>query len=151
MLRSGSFALLAAVAAGLVLSGTALGGKPHPHIHRALFELREARTELKEAAHNFGGHRKAALRDVDAAIAQLEKAMEFSGDKRPFKGNPKAEIYKKYANVPHIRHALVELRATVTEMEESSHNYGGHKKKALEATRAAINQLKLCVDFASKK
>ena len=43
----------------------------HPHIRKALEELREARTELKEADHDFGGHRKEALEAVDAAIVQL--------------------------------------------------------------------------------
>jgi hypothetical protein len=49
----------------------------HPHIRVALEELREARRELKEADHDFGGHRKAALVAVDEAIVQLEKALKF--------------------------------------------------------------------------
>ena len=49
----------------------------HPHIRAAIHELREAREELKEAAHDFGGHRKEALEAVDAAIKQLELALKF--------------------------------------------------------------------------
>jgi hypothetical protein len=124
--------------------------KAHPHIHRALYELREARTELKEAAHDFGGHRKKALEAVNAAITQLEKALEFSGDKRPFKGDPKGEIYKKYKNFPHIRNAIVELKETVSEMKKAAHDYGGHRKQALIDTQAAIKQLELCIKFAKK-
>ncbi|MFO0969975.1 MAG: hypothetical protein U0793_30860 [Gemmataceae bacterium] len=30
----------------------------------------------KEASHNFGGHREAALRDVNVAIVQLELALK---------------------------------------------------------------------------
>ncbi len=48
----------------------------HPHIHSALRELREARTELKEADHDFNGHRAEALKAVDFAIEQLEKALK---------------------------------------------------------------------------
>jgi hypothetical protein len=44
----------------------------HPAIHRALHELRDARTELKDAKHDFDGHREDALRAVDGAIEQLE-------------------------------------------------------------------------------
>jgi hypothetical protein len=51
--------------------------KHHPHIHRALEELRESRHELKEANHDFGGHRKEALEAVDVAIKQLELALKF--------------------------------------------------------------------------
>src|SRR6516225_1875614 len=36
-------------------------GPHHPHMHHALHELKEARVELKEAAHDFGGHREKAL------------------------------------------------------------------------------------------
>jgi hypothetical protein len=152
MLRTCSFSLMAALAAGLLFPGLSLGGgKPHPHIHHALFELREARSELKAAGHNFGGHRREAIRDIDSAVGQLEKALKFSGDKRPFKGNPKAEVYKKYATYPHIRHAVVELKETVSELKAASHNYGGHRQRALDATRAAITQLEVCIKFAKGK
>jgi hypothetical protein len=49
----------------------------HPHIHAALRELREARRELKEANHDFGGHRLEALKATDHAIRQLEKALQY--------------------------------------------------------------------------
>jgi hypothetical protein len=49
----------------------------HPHIHRAIEELRETRHELKEADHDFGGHRKEALEAVDVAIKQLELALKY--------------------------------------------------------------------------
>jgi hypothetical protein len=48
----------------------------HPHIRRAIHELREARKELKTAAHDFGGHRVEALEAVDVAIKQLELALK---------------------------------------------------------------------------
>jgi len=49
----------------------------HPRIHTAIKALKEARVELKEAAHDFGGHREEALKAVDAAIEQLETAKKF--------------------------------------------------------------------------
>lgn len=50
----------------------------HPHLNTSIEELREARKELKEAPHDFGGHREAAIRAVDAAIEQLELAKKFA-------------------------------------------------------------------------
>ena len=50
----------------------------HPHIHHAIHELKEARTQLREAKHNFGGHREAALHDIHIAIEQLELALKFA-------------------------------------------------------------------------
>jgi len=79
----------AALAGGLLLGGmtlipgdstTALAKAPverHPHIHRALRELREARRELKNADHDFGGHRAEALEAIDRAIRQLERALKY--------------------------------------------------------------------------
>ena len=49
----------------------------HPHIHAAIRELREARKELKEADHDFGGHRVEAIEEIDKAIKQLELALKF--------------------------------------------------------------------------
>ena len=47
------------------------------HMHIAVDELKEARKELKEAAHDFGGHREKALHAVDEAIIQIERAIPF--------------------------------------------------------------------------
>ena len=54
-------------------SGAEAGGKGqrHPHIHQAIKALESAKKELKTAAHDFGGHRVAALAAVDSAIMQL--------------------------------------------------------------------------------
>ena len=49
----------------------------HPHIRAAIRELREAKRDLKEADHDFGGHRKDAIKAVDHAIEQLERALQF--------------------------------------------------------------------------
>ena len=55
-------------------------GPRHPHMHHALRQLRECRAELREAAHDFGGHREKALKAVDAAIVQIDKALVGVGD-----------------------------------------------------------------------
>ena len=49
----------------------------HPYIRAAIRDLREAKKELQDAAHDFGGHRKEALEAVDVAIKQLELALKF--------------------------------------------------------------------------
>jgi hypothetical protein len=49
----------------------------HPHIRAAIRELREAKMELEKADHDFGGHRKEAIKAVDVAIVQLEKALKY--------------------------------------------------------------------------
>lgn len=48
----------------------------HPHIHRALRDLRHARQQLTEAIHDYDGHRAEALADVDRAIKQCEVCLK---------------------------------------------------------------------------
>jgi hypothetical protein len=59
----------------LLLAGCAGGS----HMQRALDDLRSARAELEAAEPNKGGHREKALIEVDAAIEQVKKGMEFAG------------------------------------------------------------------------
>jgi len=52
----------------------------HPEIRRAIMALERARAHLKSAAHDFGGHREAALAATDEAIKQLKIALEYDKD-----------------------------------------------------------------------
>ena len=49
----------------------------HPHIRGAIRELREAKKELETADHDFGGHRKDAVKATQGAIDQLELALKY--------------------------------------------------------------------------
>ena len=49
--------------------------EPHPHIRGAMMELREAREELRTAAHDFCGHRAEAVEKTDQALHQLQLAL----------------------------------------------------------------------------
>jgi hypothetical protein len=58
-------------------AGARKNNERHPHIRRALHELREAKKDLKTADHDFGGHRVEAIGAIDVAIKQLEVALKF--------------------------------------------------------------------------
>ena len=49
----------------------------HPEINKALRKLRAAKEDLEKAAHDFGGHRVAAIQAIDQAIRELEAALQF--------------------------------------------------------------------------
>jgi hypothetical protein len=51
----------------------------HPRLARAIEALRDARTYLAEAPHDFGGHKAEAIRATDAAIRQLNFALAYRG------------------------------------------------------------------------
>jgi hypothetical protein len=52
----------------------------HPEVRAALANLREAREHLQHSAHDFGGHRVAALKSVDEAIREAQICLKY--DKR---------------------------------------------------------------------
>jgi len=49
----------------------------HPRIVRAIHEMQEALKELREAPHDFGGNKAAAMRDTEQAIHSLKKALYY--------------------------------------------------------------------------
>jgi hypothetical protein len=49
----------------------------HPEIHHALHSLHDARDALSNAAHDYHGHRDAAIGQVDSAIHECEICLSF--------------------------------------------------------------------------
>jgi hypothetical protein len=49
----------------------------HPRIAAAIDALKDARAYMKEAPHDFGGHRDGAIRACDDAIRQLQLALAY--------------------------------------------------------------------------
>ncbi|HZQ46125.1 MAG TPA: hypothetical protein VFC07_03870 [Verrucomicrobiae bacterium] len=49
----------------------------HPKIRAAITALEAAKTEMQGAAHDFGGHRVAAIASCDEAIKQLQEALKY--------------------------------------------------------------------------
>jgi len=52
------------------------GGEPHPNIYRAINALGAAEGDLQNAAHDYCGHRVAALGAVQNALGQLKLAIQ---------------------------------------------------------------------------
>jgi hypothetical protein len=119
----------------------------HPHIHKALQELRAARATLQKAAHDYGGHRVTAIGDIDQAITQLDLALQADpGARRKHIPTPPAAkalpggsgSAEKH---PHIHKALRELHAARRNLHEAAHDYQGHRVAAIKDIDHAINQL----------
>lgn len=51
---------------------------------------------------------------------------------------------------PHIRGALRELREARHELETAAHDFGGHRKEAIEAIDNAIKQLQEALEYDKK-
>ncbi len=55
----------------------------HSNIRAAIGALERAEAEMKAAAHDYGGHRVEAIAACDAAIAQLNLALQYANSKAP--------------------------------------------------------------------
>ncbi len=73
--RDAAAAVGAALAVGLVFrAGDAKADCPN--IIKAITSLQAAQTDLKNAAHDYDGHRADALKATDAALAQLQLCLK---------------------------------------------------------------------------
>jgi len=54
------------------------GGGRFPRIHTAINELKETETYLKNADHDFKGHKVKAMKFIASAIVELEAALDFA-------------------------------------------------------------------------
>ena len=111
----------------------------HPHMHRALEHLHEARHELEQAEDIFRGHREESLAHVDYAIKEVEIGLREQHDEATLPADLPAA--NKLARFPHMHAALDLLHEARTELDASEKVFGGHRDKAIEETDHAIKQL----------
>lgn len=70
-------AVAAATASNANASAAAAQRERHPEIRAAMDSLRQAHENLDHAAHDFGGHRTAAIKHIDQAMHELELCMRY--------------------------------------------------------------------------
>lgn len=63
---------------------------------------------------------------------------------------PNPQVVKGTEQHPHIRAALRELREARRELETAAHDFGGHRKEAIEAVDNAIKQLQEALQYDKK-
>jgi hypothetical protein len=69
--------MFAVVTLMLAMSPATSAAGNHSQIEAALGSLREARTHLQEAKHDFHGHRADAIRAIDEAVRQLKVCIQY--------------------------------------------------------------------------
>jgi len=72
-----AFGLMVGFVLSMMAAAPAIAKERHPHIKKAIVELKAAKVELQTAAHDFGGHRVDALAAIDAAINQLNLCLQY--------------------------------------------------------------------------
>jgi hypothetical protein len=60
----------------------------HPRIVKAIHAVEDAIAYMREAPHDFGGHRAAAIADCEKAVIQLKEALKYREvqDRKKMKG-----------------------------------------------------------------
>jgi hypothetical protein len=131
------------------------GPEKHPLIRRALRELREAKKQLQEAAHDFGGFRAEALRNTDVSIFLVEKALQFDkgGKGKKFvagKLSPSPFRLGEGEKHPHMRHALHRLREARRSLQEADRDFGGFRREAIRTIDVSIFLIEKGLHFDRK-
>jgi F0F1-type ATP synthase membrane subunit b/b' len=128
----------------------------HPEIRKAINALERARGELRDAAHDFCGHRAEALEATDNALRQLRLALESdrAGLSSP-KPAPSGFVFENatYAvpsfaereRHPEIREAMRALERAKNDLQHAAHDFHGHREEAVAAINRALNQLQLAL------
>jgi hypothetical protein len=65
-------------------------------------------------------------------------------------GDGTAQAQEKKERHPHIRAAIRELKDAKKELEKADHDFGGHRKEAIEAIDVAVKQLDKALKFDKK-
>src|SRR5262249_42846697 len=116
--------------------GLKAGGERHPAIHQAIQALEAAKGDLQNAAHDYCGHRVAALESANRAINQLGLAIQCdrtSDASGPVLGAVPVSAGSAGERHPNIRRAVNALERAKTDLQNAAHDFCGHRVEALEA------------------
>ena len=108
-----------------------------PFMEAARNDLQRARAELQLATRDKAGHRGKAVNLVSQAIGQVTAGIDYA--KRHNHAAP---------DQPHMQAALDALRSAQTNLEKATADKGGHRAKAMDLVKQAIDEVKLGIEAA---
>jgi len=124
------------VVLGLIVVANALP-PDQPFMEAARTDLQRARAELQLATRDKAGHRGKAVNLVSQAIGQVSAGIDYA--KRHNHTAP---------DQPHMQAALDALRSAQTNLEKATADKGGHRAKAMDLVKQAIDEVKLGIEAA---
>jgi len=124
------------VVLGLIVVANALP-PDQPFMEAARTDLQRARAELQLATRDKAGHRGKAVNLVSQAIGQVSAGIDYA--KRHNHAVP---------DQPHMQAALDALRSAQTNLEKATADKGGHRAKAMDLVKQAIDEVKLGIEAA---
>jgi len=85
--------------AAVFLASVAYAADDHPEMDAAQNDLQSARSHLQAAAHDYAGHRKAAIEHVNKALAEIQQGLKTAGGKEQRLENKDQKIQKRLNNM----------------------------------------------------
>ena len=163
LLASLSLLLVAGEAAAQLKKG-GKGNQPrvvsNQELHHAIGVLRSAKRTLEKADHDYGGHRVAAIRDINKAIHQLQLTVKHghkkgTGTKKgtgvkkgPRTGKGPRQPEPQAVSDAQLAQSIPVLKKTNTGLQHTKHDYGGHRARAVSDLRAAVHQLETALKYS---
>ena len=135
---------IALALSALLTFGVIAGAAPdQPYMRAARSDLQTAKNQLQQANANKGGHRVKAIALVNQAIAQTNAGIAY--DRRH---NHAAALNVGTADQPHMTAALAALESAKNNLDRASSDKGGHRAKAIDLVKDAIDEVKKGIDAA---
>lgn len=124
---------------GIVAIAGAAGDQPNMQAARA--DLQTAKRELQLATPDKGGHRVNAISLVNQAIAEVNAGIAF--DRRHNHASTlTTENLFDVSDQPHMERAKDALASAKNNLERATADKGGHRAKALDLVKEAIDEVK---------
>jgi hypothetical protein len=131
-------------AAVLVLFTVAIAGAipDQPMMQAARGDLQTAKRELQAAIADKGGHRVKAIRLVNSAIAEVNAGIAYDRRHNHAVGLSVEDLFAATPDQPHMERAKDALESAKNNLERATADKGGHRAKALDLVRDAIDEVK---------
>jgi len=116
---------------GMVAIAGAVPDQPFMEAARA--DLQKAKAELQLAMRDKGGHRAKASSLVSSAIGEVNAGIAYA----------RRHSHAVAPDQPHMQAALDALNSARDNLDKANPDKGGHRAKAIEYVRAAIDEVKM--------
>jgi hypothetical protein len=121
----------------------AAGAVPdQPLMQAARADLQTARAELQRANADKGGHRVNAIGLINRAIAEVNAGIAFDRRHNHASLLNAATLFAGAPDQPHMERALTALQSAKNNFERATGDKGGHRVRALDYVKDAINEVK---------
>jgi hypothetical protein len=127
-----------------------VGAVDQPYMKAARKDLNNAEANLRKATADKGGHRAKAMELVASAISEVNQGIAY--DRRTDTGLPEffEETSSSPADQPFMERAKDNLKDAHNNLEKATADKGGHRAKAIDLVRDAIEEVNKGIEFDRK-